>query len=201
MMKSVLKTLAISFGAALAVAAGMRLAQGPAKGTSARSVNRDPLLARLKDVESRIVEMESGEHVAPVASMPAPPVFVEKTLAAFESKLAAQLSDVEELRGEIRHVDERLGALDVQLPVLIQSTVDVRFREVEQNLQRDFEEAQNRSMSAFVETLQTKVVERISTLETNLAEQSQVIGKLRDSSVRSDENLQKMLAGIERLVD
>jgi uncharacterized coiled-coil protein SlyX len=201
MMKSVLKTLAISFGGGLALGAGMRLAQGPAKGRSEAPVDLDPLLARLKDVESRIVEMESTEHVAAVAPTPAPPVFVERTLAAFESRLAAQLSDVEHLRGEIRHVDERLGALDVQLPVLIQSTVDVRFREVEQKLQHDFEEAQSRSMSAFVETLQTKVVERISTLETNLAEQSQVIGKLRDASVRSDENLQKMLAGIERLVD
>ncbi len=200
MMKSVLKTLAISFGGGLALGAGMRLAQGPAK-ASAPPINLDPLLARLKDVESRIVEMETTEHAAPAASMPAPPVFVEKTLAAFESKLAAQLTDVEQLRGEIRHVDQRLGELDTQLPVLIQSTVDVRFREVEQKLQRDFEEAQSRSMAAFVETLQTKVVERISTLETNLAEQSQVIGKLRDASVRSDENLQKMLAGIERLVD
>jgi len=199
MMKSVLKTLAISFGGGLALGAGMRLAQGPAKGRSEPPADLDPLLARLKSVESRIVKMESTERVAPVPSVPAP--FVEKTLAAFESRLAAQLTDVEQLRVEIRHVDERLSDLDVQLPVLIQSTVDVRFREVEQHLQRDFEEAQSRSMAAFVETLQTKVVERISTLETNLAEQSQVIGKLRDTSVRSDENLQKMLAGIERLVD
>ena len=201
MMKSVLKTLAISFGGGLALGAGMRLAQGPAKDRSEPRADLNPLLARLKNVESRIVEMESTEHPAPVASVPAPAAFAEKTLAAFESKLAAQLTDVEQLRLEIRQVDERLGQLDVQLPVLIQSTVDVRFREVEQHLQRDFEEAQSRSMAAFVDTLQTKVVERISTLETNLAEQSQVIGKLRDASVRSDENLQKMLAGIERLVD
>jgi uncharacterized coiled-coil protein SlyX len=201
MMKSVLKTLAISFGGGLALGAGMRLAQGPAKDRSEPRADLNPLLARLKNVESRIVEMESTEHAAPVASVPAPTAFAEKTLAAFESKLAAQLTDVEQLRVEIRQVDERLGQLDVQLPVLIQSTVDVRFREVEQHLQRDFEEAQSRSMAAFVDTLQTKVVERISTLETNLAEQSQVIGKLRDASVRSDENLQKMLAGIERLVD
>ena len=201
MMKSVLKTLAISFGGGLALGAGMRLAQGPAKGRPEPRADLDPLLARLKNVESRIVEMESTERVAPVASAPAPSAFAERTLAAFESRLAAQFTDVEQLRVEIRQVDERLGELDVQLPVLIQSTVDVRFREVEQTLQREFEEAQNRSMAAFVDTLQTKVVERISTLETNLAEQSQVIGKLRDASVRSDENLQKMLAGIERLVD
>lgn len=201
MMKSVLKTLAISFGGGLALGAGMRLAQGPAKARSEPPVDLDPLLARLQSVESRIVEMESTERVAPMAPVPAPTAFAEKTLAAFESRLAAQLTDVEQLRVDIRQVDERLGELDVQLPVLIQSTVDVSFRQVEQKLQRDFEEAQSRSMAAFVETLQSKVVERISTLETNLAEQSQVIGKLRDASVRSDENLQKMLVGIERLVD
>jgi len=120
---------------------------------------------------------------------------------AFESRLASQLNDVEKIRDDVRRVDERLADLDSQLPVLVQSTVDVRFQEVERKLQRDFEEAQNRSMAAFAETLQSKVVDRISTLETNLAEQSQAIGKLRDSSQRSDENLQKMLAGIERLVD
>jgi len=119
MMKSVLKTLAISFGGGLALGAGMRLAQGPVKGRPEPRVDLDPLLARLKDVESRIVEIESTEPVASMNPAPAPPVFVEKTLAAFESKLAAQLTDVEELRGEIRHVDERLGALDVQLPLLI----------------------------------------------------------------------------------
>ena len=109
----------------------MRLAQGPAKGRSEPRPDLDPLLARLKNVESRIVEMESTERVAPLASVPAPAVFAEKTLAAFESRLAAQLTDVEHLRAEIRHVDERLGDLDVQLPVLIQSTVDVRFRRSE----------------------------------------------------------------------
>ena len=201
MMKSALKTLAISFGGGLALGVGMRLAQGPAKVRSAPHVDLDPLLARLQDVESRIVEMESTERVARAAPIPAPAIFSEKVLAAFESRLAGQLTDVEQLRAQIRQVDERLADLDVQLPALIQSTVDVRFREVEPRLQRDFEEAQSRSMAAFVETLQSQVVERISALETNLAEQSQVIGKLRDASVRSDENLQKMLTGIERLVD
>jgi uncharacterized coiled-coil protein SlyX len=200
-MMKVLKTLAISFGGGLALGAGMRLAQGPAKSRSEPRLNLDPLFTRLKSVENRIVEMESLERETPRASAAMPPGVPEKTLAAFESRLAAQLTDVQQLRGEIRHVDQRLGELDVQLPILIQSTVDVRFREVEQKLQQDFEEAQSRSMTAFAETLQSKVVERISTLETNLAEQSHVIGKLRDASVRSDENLQKMLAGIERLVD
>jgi uncharacterized coiled-coil protein SlyX len=202
MMKAVLKTLAISFGGGLALGAGIRLTQGGAKSRREPGIDLHPLLSRLKDVESRIVELESGARVeSPATAEPSPSEVIGKTLVAFEARLAAQLNEVEQMRGDIRRVDQCLADLDSQLPVLVQSTVNVRFQEAERKLQHDFEEAQSRSMAAFVDTLQSKVVERINTLEANLAEQSQVIGKLRDASVRSDENLQKMLAGIERLVD
>jgi uncharacterized coiled-coil protein SlyX len=202
MMKAVLKTLAISFGGGLALGAGIRLTQGAARSRREPEVDLDPLLLRLHNVESRIVEMESAPRVEPPPSSgPLPSDVLGKTLVAFEARLAAQVNNVEQLRDDIRRVDQCLADLDSQLPVLVQSTVDVRFQQAEQKLQHDFEEVQSRSMTAFVETLQTKVVERISTLEVNLAEQSQAIGKLRDASARSDENLQKMLVGIERLVD
>ena len=204
MMKAVLKTLAISFGGGLAIGAGIRLTQGASKPRRESEIDLDPLLSRLKNVESRISEiaLESTTRVeTPVSSQPLPSEVLGQTLVAFEARLASQLNDVEQVREDIRRVDERLADLDSQLPVLVQSSVDVRFQAVERKLQQDFEESQTRSMAAFVDTLQSKVVDRISTLETNLAEQSQAIGKLRDASQRSDENLQKMLVGIERLVD
>jgi uncharacterized coiled-coil protein SlyX len=201
MMKAVLKTLALSFGGGLALGAGIRLTQGAAKSRQEPEVDLDPLLSRLQNVESRIVEMESTVSIQPAPTGPLPSDVLGKTLVAFEARLAAQVNHVGELRADIRRVDQCLADLDSQLPVLVQSTVDVRFEQAEQRLRHDFEEAQSRSMTAFAETLQTKVVERISTLEVNLSEQSQAIGKLRDASVRSDENLQKMLVGIERLVD
>ena len=204
MMKAVLKTLAISFGGGLALGAGIRLTQGAAKPRREPEIDLDPLLSRLKTVESRISEIELGSDAhmeTPASSAPLPSAVLGQTLVAFEARLASQLNDVEQIRGDIRRVDERLADLDSQLPVLVQSTVDVRFQEVERKLEHEFEQAQTRSMTAFVDTLQSKVVDRISTLENNLAEQSQAIGKLRDASQRSDENLQKMLVGIERLVD
>ena len=204
MMKAVLKTLAISFGGGLAIGAGIRLTQGAAKPRRETDIDLDPLLSRLKDVESRVSEiaLETSVRVeTPISSQPLPSEVLGQTLVAFEARLASQLNDVEQVREDIRRVDERLADLDSQLPVLVQSSVDVRFQAVERKLQQDFEESQTRSMAAFVDTLQSKVVDRISTLETNLAEQSQAIGKLRDASQRSDENLQKMLVGIERLVD
>lgn len=241
MMKAVLKTLAISFGGGLALGAGIRLTQGPAKTRKDEaSVDLNPLWTRLQSVENRIVGMESATPVSAASAVS------EKTLAVFESRLAAQLGHVEQLRGDVDVVDRRVGKLDaqipaivqstvdirfsevqnklqqdfeeaqsrsmaafvetlqsrmVEIPVIVQSTVDVRFNEVQHKLQQDFEEAQSRSMSAFVDTLQTRVVDRINTLETNLAGQSEAIGKLRDTSLRTDESLQKMLLGIERLVD
>jgi uncharacterized coiled-coil protein SlyX len=241
MMKAVLKTLAISFGGGLALGAGIRLTQGPAKTRKDEaSVDLNPLWTRLQSVENRIVGMESATPVSAASAVS------EKTLADFESRLAAQLGDVEQLRGEVDVVDRRVGKLDAQIPAIVQSTVDIRFSEVQNKLQQDFEEAQSRSMAAFVETLQsrmveipaivqstvgvrfnevqhklqqdfeeaqsrsmnafvdtlqTRVVDRINTLEANLAGQSEAIGKLRDTSLRTDESLQKMLLGIERLVD
>jgi hypothetical protein len=241
MMKAVLKTLAISFGGGLALGAGIRLTQGSSKSRREPPVDLDPLLERLKNVESRIVEMEAEPSIAPL-----PPPVPEETLAAFESRLAAQMEDVDQVRQRLGGVDQRLNKVDaqipamvkstidvrltevqsklqqdfeeardrsmatfletlqtkvVEIPAIVQSTVDVRFREVQQKLQQDFEEAQTRSMAAFVDTLQSKVVNRINALESNLSEQSEAIGKLRDTSLRTDESLQKMLAGIERLVE
>ena len=239
MMKAVLKTLAISFGGGLALGAGIRLTQGPARTRREEPpVDLNPLLTRLQSVENRIVEIETVEPTASAIS--------GETLDAFESRLAAQLGEVEQLRGEVDVIDRRVGKVDaqipaivqstvnarfdevqhklqqdfeearsrsmaafvetlqsrmVEIPAIVQSTVDIRFREVQQKLQQDFDEAQSRSMAAFVDTLQTRVVDRINTLETNLAGQSEAIGKLRDTSLRTDENLQKMLVGIERLVD
>ena len=239
MMKAVLKTLAISFGGGLALGAGIRLTQGPARTRrDSPPVDLNPLLTRLQSVENRIVEMEAVEPTASAIS--------GETLEAFESRLAAQLGDVEQLRGDVDVIDRRVGKLDAQIPAIVQSTVNARFEEVQhklnenfeeersrsmaafvetlqsrlveipaivqstvdirflegqQKLHQDFDEAQNRSMAAFVDTLQTRVVNRINTLETNLADQSEAIGKLRDTSLRTDENLQKMLVGIERLID
>jgi len=204
MMKTVLKTLAITFGGGLALGAGFRLGQESKKSNKDQNFEIDPLLSRLKSVENRIIQIETAartaQHSAPhvESATPAP---VVQSLAAFETKLAAHVSEVERLRNQVRTVDQRVNQLDSHLPVIVQSTVDVRFREVETRLQQEFEQAQSRSMDAFVSTLQDKVVDRISTLEINLAEQSHAIGSLRDASLKTDENLQKMLLGIDRLVE
>src|SRR5579863_8993549 len=118
MMKAVLKTLAISFGGGLALGAGIRLTQGPAKPRREPELDLDPLLSRLKHVERRIseIELESDARVeTPASSVPLPSEVLGQTLVAFEARLASQLNDVEQIRGDIRRVDERLAGLDSRL--------------------------------------------------------------------------------------
>src|SRR5437870_3034651 len=141
MMKAVLKTLAISFGGGLALGAGLRLSQGPSKAQPQPRVDLDPLLGRLKSVENQIVEIEASARAARTAPVPqtAPPSFAvaERTLAAFESRLASQFAEVDRLRTDVQHVEQRLSDLDAHLPVIVQSSVDVRFQEVERKLQQE----------------------------------------------------------------
>lgn len=219
MIKSLLKTLAISFGGGLALGAGLKLGQGSARERAGAEVDLNPLLDRLDDVEDRIVKVEST--VSSRHSGAAPPAstetavdgsVMESVLADQSARLASHAKEMTGLRHEMQAVDMRradqmaeLGRkvehLELRLPQIVEANVGLRFDEIERKLQKNFEEAQGRSMDSFVLAIQTKVVQRISTLETSLVEQSQAIGKLREASAKTDENLQKMLAGIEKLCD
>lgn len=224
MIKSLLKTLAISFGGGLALGAGLKLGQGSAKERAGAEVDLNPLLDRLDDVEDRIIKVESSVSSRPAGG--APPVSdetapearvtdagsMESVLADQSARLASHAREMTGLRHEMQAVDLRradqmaeLGRkvehLELRLPQIVEVNVGLRFDEIEQKLQKNFEEAQSRSMDSFVQAIQTRVVQRISTLETSLVEQSQAIGKLCEASSKTDENLQKMLAGIEKLCD
>lgn len=220
MIKSLLKTLAISFGGGLALGAGIKLGQGPAKERGSAEVDLNPLLDRLDDVEDRIVKVESTvlsrDNGAPAAAafdaVAAGAGLVESALAEQSVKLESHAREMTSLRHEMQMVDRRradqmteLGRkvehLETRLPQIVEANAGARFEEIERKLQKNFEEAQGRSMDSFVQTIQTRVVQRISTLETSLLEQSEAIGKLREASTKTDLNLQKMLAGIERLCD
>jgi hypothetical protein len=45
------------------------------------------------------------------------------------------------------------------------------------------------------------VVEKITSIEGDLTRQSEVISDLRDYSLKTEQNLQKILAGVENLAD
>jgi hypothetical protein len=194
-MKGVLKALAISFGGGLALGAGIKIGQASVKARRSQSDSEvDPLVQRLDAVEGRIVRMESSVRIQPSAGTVSPGV-------AAANFSAQNVEALQALSANIRKVDHKIEELETRLPVLIRNGVSERVDEVYVTLRREIEEVHNRAVQALVDTLQNQVMQRMSVIETGLTEQSKAIGDLRHSSMRTDQSLQKMLAGIEQLRD
>jgi hypothetical protein len=190
-MKRLLKALAISFGGGLALGAGIRIGQASVKARPRSESEADPLLQRLDAVEGRIVRVESSVRVHPAAGSVSPAIAAAK----FSPE------DLQALSANIRGVDRKIDELESRLPGLIRAGVAERVDEVYVTLRREIEEVHNRAVQALVDTLQNQVMQRMSIIEGSLTEQSKAIGDLRLSSMRTDQSLQKMLAGIEQLRD
>ena len=138
--------------------------------------------------------MESSVRIPPAAG-PASP---SGAAANFSPQ---NLEALQALSANIRSVDHKIEELETRLPGLIRGGVTERVDEVYVTLRREIEEVHNRAVQALVDTLQNQVMQRMSVIETGLTEQSKAIGDLRQSSLRTDQSLQKMLAGIEQLRD
>jgi hypothetical protein len=194
-MKRVLKALAISFGGGLALGAGIRIGQASVKTRPRPEAETDPLLhplmQRLDAVEARIVRVESSARAHSSAGFVSP------------APAAANFSgeDLQAVSANLRNVDRKIEELESRLPGLIRGGVAERVDEVYVTLRREIEEVHNRAVQALVDTLQNQVMQRMSIIEGSLTEQSKAIGDLRQSSMRTDQSLQKMLAGIEQLRD
>jgi hypothetical protein len=116
------------------------------------------------------------------------------------------------LRSEIEAGDRRaqqqiegfageMKRLEAELPGHVEAALTPRIQALNDKFGKDLEQAQARTLDALVETIENKVVRRMSDLETSLAGQSEVIGGLRDKSLRTDQNMQKLLLAVEKLCD
>jgi chromosome segregation ATPase len=210
MATSIMKSLALTFGGAIALGVGIKIGQtaGPSRIQEAEPSNDlalEPVLERLESMESRVVQAESAlsQSTAP-AEIAMPDIeFLHQHLVTYEQEL-------KDLRNDLRTIDERsnqnleeigktIGDLESNLPSLIDATAAPRFAQMEDRLRTEREETQARAIETLDDHLQTKVVQRISTLESDLAGQSAALHELRDCSLRTDLNMQKLLSGVERL--
>ncbi len=82
---------------------------------------------------------------------------------------------------------------------LVAELVDTRLAELETRLRAEAEERQQATLHAFVENVQSRVVSRIGALEASVSEQGDAIGELRDYSLQTERNIQRLLQGIEKL--
>jgi uncharacterized coiled-coil protein SlyX len=114
----------------------------------------------------------------------------------------------QKLNEKIEAIEDRLRNLDVESPAELRGAlrdwldegIDKRMAEVETRLRAESERGQKQTLDAFAESVQTRVIQRISRLEGEVAGQSAAMNELRDCTLRTERSMQKLLGGLERLV-
>jgi len=144
-----------------------------------------PILDRLDEIDNRVAQMEEG-----AAPVPADP----------RGWLSNQLADtLRDPRGGDVVVGRSVRDLEARLPQLIEEAVTRRFHQMANKLQEEIEETHLRTLETFVRNIQVKLVQRVSALETDMAKQAEAMHQLRDYSQRTEDNLSRLISGVDRL--
>ncbi len=198
MANRLLRHIAVKIGAGLAtgfiLSSANRRPRRPAP-------NLSPILTRIEDIESRISRVE----LAPQPAVPSP-----EEIAALGTLVSSQSEDIASLRQSIEGIESRNAAqaevfgrkvalVEKQVPAHIEASVNAKMAELEQKLRSEFQEIHYKTVDMFVETIEKRVVGRISAIENSLVEQSQSIVSLREKSCKTDDNLQRLLEAVEKL--
>ena len=85
------------------------------------------------------------------------------------------------------------------MPELIEQAVTERFRQMAGKLQSEIEETHVKTLETFVKNVQVKLVQRVSSLEQDMSRHTQAMLQLRDSSQRTEENLNRLITGVDKL--
>ncbi len=200
MANRLLRNIAVSIGAGLATGFG--------RAASSRQPLRPapsfyPLLTRLEDIESRVTRVE----LAPSALVAPDP----EEIAALGTLVSSQREDIASLRQDIQRIERRnaeqveafgqkAALLEQQVSMHIETSISTsRITELEQKLRGEFQDIHHRTVDAFAATIERRVVGRIAALENSLMEQSQSIASLHEKSLKTEENLQRLLEAVEKL--
>ncbi len=205
MLKKIIKPLIATLGGGIVFGAGMRLGKGSVKSAATAGADLSPLLERLDAMETRIGRAESASLPESRAAE-----LSGRDLDPIHRALAAQAADVEHLRIQIESVDRRnseqiaalgkkIDALERELPLQIDLSVRPHLKSLEDKLRQTFEDTQTKTLDTFVQTLENKVLSRLSLLENAVGEQSDLVHAVRQRSELTDANLEKMLTAIEKL--
>jgi hypothetical protein len=82
----------------------------------------------------------------------------------------------------------------------LEESVSERMAEVETRLRTESERSQKQMLDAFAESVQTRVMQRISRLEEEVAGQSAAMHELRECSLRTEQSVHKLLGGLDKLI-
>ena len=146
-----------------------------------------PILDRLDEIDARVNQMETGDEPVP---------------SDVRTWLSSQMEDTfRDPRAGDR--DLALGRsakdLEARLPEMIEEAVTTRFHQMADKLQRDIEDTHVRTLETFVKNIQVKLVQRVAALETGMTQQAEAMHQLREYSQRTEDNLSRLLIGVDKL--
>ena len=179
-MGKLFNLVAVSVGSGMVLGTGFRaLNRKAAQRTSAgkpAAERMDAVLDRVAAVELKLAQLSFAQP---------------QTAPVFESRLEQQEAAV---------CSPTMEALGAELRIRVAEDIRLSLAEVEGKLEQRLAEAQQQTLDALVEGVQKRVVDRISRLEEEVAGQSAAMEDLRDCSVKTEQSLQRLIDGIDRLV-
>jgi uncharacterized coiled-coil protein SlyX len=165
------------------------MANQPLSGKDAPGLG--PVLDLLDKMESQVGGI-AGSRSGDTAAFSAAD---EELRALREELLSADRRGYEQLAGFTRALED----LKLAIPSLIDESVNSRFLEIEDSFHRNVKEIHSRSIDAFTQSVQSKIGQRIAALETNLSIHTESMGQLREHYLKTDRNVQRLMAGLDRL--
>ena len=212
MANSLIKGLALTLGGGLALGMGIKIGQGsaPSGRRPEESIDFTPVLDRIEGVENRIVSVESQQDALKALAESGPMLL--PSVHDLEEQVKSQGSMVEQLRAAIQQsvikhdsrIDDlgyALNNLESKIPELIDQSIHPKFEELHDRVQREMQETASQTLEVFADRIQARVVEKITSIEGDLTRQSEAINHLRDYSLKTDQSLERLLAGVESLAD
>ena len=203
MASRLLRNIAVTIGAGLAVGIGKSLAsRSTRRAAPVAAPNWEPILSRLETIESRVMRVEL---TPPVLNAPPP-----EEIQALSTLVSSQSEDIAALRQDLQKIEmrsaqqveafgQKVALLERQVPGHIEAAVNARVAELEHKLRGEFQEIHHRTVDAFADAIEQRVINRITALESNLVEHSRSIVTLREKSLKTDDNLNRLLDAVERL--
>ena len=198
-MAKLITILAASVGGGLLLGAGIRLGEAIVNSDlpPRRDLETDDQLAvRLGALEERLRNLE-----------PENPAFTANGASHPDSRIDIQAAEVAAIRSQLNRDDRELEALSEiglklrsELRGWLEESVGARMADVESKLRAESERSQKQMLDAFVDGVQTRVMNRIARLEEEVGGQSAALTELRECSLRTEQSMQKLLGGLDRLI-
>ncbi len=82
----------------------------------------------------------------------------------------------------------------------LETNVSTRMADVETRLKTENLRVHKEILDAFSESVETRVIQRISRLEDEVASQSAAMTELRECSLRTEHSVHKLLGGLDKLI-